>query len=410
MPQPATSWQRTLYTLVFVQFVSAIGFSSIFPFLPLYVEDLGTGTGLSVELLAGLAFSAQAMTMMVAAPIWGALADRRGRKLMVIRATAGGSVIVALMGFADSAETLVVLRAVQGMVTGVFSALTALVAASVPRQRAGYALGLLQVGLWGGVSIGPLIGGATADAFGYRAAFIAPAVLLASAAALAVWGVEERFTPGPQAKQESGGGFIAMWMHVLAVQGVPLTYAARFLSRLGRSMVMPFMPLFVAELLPEADRVATITGLITGAGALAGTLGAVYLGRLGDRVGHRRVLVGAAGVAAFFYLAQSAVGNVWHLFALATLAGGMAGGIMPSISALLAGFTAPGEEGAVYGLESSIMAGGRAIAPMLGAGLVALAGLRTVYVVAGLLFVALSSLAGRWLPDPAPTRAPVPPH
>ena len=121
-------WKRTLYLLAFVQLVSAIGFSSIFPFLPLYIKTLDTTSGLGIETLAGLVYSVPAFTMMVAAPIWGALADRHGRKPMVVRATIGAAIITALMAFATSAEQLVGMRAVQGMVSGVVSANTALVA------------------------------------------------------------------------------------------------------------------------------------------------------------------------------------------------------------------------------------------------------------------------------------------
>ena len=136
-------WRRTLYILFIAQFVSAVGFSNIVPFLPLYVQYLGSRSGLSVEFLAGMTFSAQAITGMVVAPFWGALADRYGRKLMVQRAVLGGGLLLLLMGFVRSAEELVLLRALQGLVTGILPASSALVAASAPRDNTGYAMGLL---------------------------------------------------------------------------------------------------------------------------------------------------------------------------------------------------------------------------------------------------------------------------
>ncbi|MCK4976131.1 MAG: MFS transporter, partial [Anaerolineales bacterium] len=138
---PDNRWQRTLYIIFFAQLVTAVGFSSIFPFLPLYVESLGTVTNLSVEFLAGMVYSAQAFTMMIASPIWGALADRYGRKLMVERSMFGGSIIILLMAFVSSAEQLVFLRAIQGLITGTMAAASALVAATVPRQRLGFSMG-----------------------------------------------------------------------------------------------------------------------------------------------------------------------------------------------------------------------------------------------------------------------------
>ena len=119
--QPAP-WEWTLYILAFSQLITAVGFSTIFPFLPLYVKDLGSTMGLSIELLSGLVFSAQAVTMMITSPIWGALADRFGRKLMIQRSAFGGALLVFLMAFVRSAEELVLLRAIQGdLVTGMFT-------------------------------------------------------------------------------------------------------------------------------------------------------------------------------------------------------------------------------------------------------------------------------------------------
>ncbi|MBN1680668.1 MAG: MFS transporter [Anaerolineae bacterium] len=391
------SWRRTLYIIIFAQFISAVGFSTIFPFLPLYVEDLGSNTGLSVEVLTGLVFSVQALTMMLAGPIWGALADRHGRKLMFVRATLGGSVVILLMAFVRSAEELIALRAVQGMITGVTSASSALVAANVPRDRTGFALGTLQVGLWGGIAMGPLIGGVISDEFGYSVAFFVTAVLLAFSGILVWWGVDEVFKPLPQAQVE-GNGFIAAWRHVLSNPGVSITYTLRFISGLARSLYTPFIPLFVQGLMPESVRVATITGLVTGAASIATTASAIYLGRLSDRIGARPVLIVSAFAAGVFFLPQGLVGTVWLLLLLQALAGAAVGGVMPTLSSLLARYTKPGEEGTVYGLENSISAGARAVAPMVGATLAVWVGLRGVFAFSGMFFLVMTALAYVRLP------------
>ncbi|MDQ3458406.1 MAG: MFS transporter, partial [Deinococcota bacterium] len=210
------AWQRNLYILIFAQLVTAVGFSSIFPFLPLYVGALGSQSGLSVELLAGLVISAQALTMMIASPIWGSVADRYGRKRMVERAMFGGAIIILLMGFVRSAEELVLLRALQGLVTGTVAATNALVAASAPRERTGYAMGLLQVGTWSGVALGPILGGLLFDAVGPRAAFYGTAVLLFIAGVIVWLGVQETFTPKTREERK---GFVLEWRQVLATPG-----------------------------------------------------------------------------------------------------------------------------------------------------------------------------------------------
>ncbi|MCB0131778.1 MAG: MFS transporter, partial [Caldilineaceae bacterium] len=165
------SWRRNLAVLAMVQLLSTAGFSLIFPFLPLYVKELGIATRGSLEFWAGMVFSSQAVTMMISAPIWGAVADRYGRKLMLARATLGGAVLLTLMGLVQNAEQLVALRTVQGAVTGVAAAASALVAAQTPKEHSGAALGTLQMARWGGIAAGPVLGGVLGDLFGFRESF-----------------------------------------------------------------------------------------------------------------------------------------------------------------------------------------------------------------------------------------------
>jgi DHA1 family multidrug resistance protein-like MFS transporter len=389
------SWQRTLYAVLFAQFVSAVGFSSVFPFLSLYVQELGTNTGLSVEFWAGMAFSSQAFTMMIAAPIWGAVADRYGRKLMIERAMFGGAVLLFCMGLVRSAEGLALLRAVQGMVTGVVSAANALVASVAPRERSGYALGALQMGFWCGTALGPLIGGFIADTWGYQAAFYVTGVLLAVAGVVIWLGIPEVRGMGAP-----GGARALMreWWEILSLPGIGLTYGARSLTWLARTMLVPITPLFVQALIPHSPHLNTYTGLMVGVASATGTVSAIYLGRLGDRIGHRRVLVTSAVAAGMFYLAQSFVAQAWHLLVLQALAGVAIGGIVPSVSALLNGYSQPGKEGAVYGLDSSVQAAARTVAPLASTAVASWVGLQAPFAVAGFLFFVTAALVARWLP------------
>ncbi len=389
-----TSWQRTLFIMFTAQLLSAIGFSVIFPFLPLYVQDLGIRSGLSVEFWSGMVFSAQAVTMMIASPFWGAMADRYGRKLMVERAMFGGAVVLFLMGFARSAEELVLLRAAQGLITGTISAANALVAAAVPRSQTGYAMGVLQVGLWGGIAVGPLLGGFMADTMGFRPTFVVTAILLAAAGVVVWWGVNETFTP-PDKPDPGHLAFLADWGRILAAPGVGLTYGLEFLSRLGQTMIVPIAPLFIQMLLPNSTRVGTFTGLAVGMSSAAGTASAIYLGRLGDRIGHRRILTISALLAALLYVPQTFVTSAWQLLVLQLLSGAAIGGIVPALSALLARYTRLGEEGVVFGLDNSIVSAARAVAPLLGAGISVWFGLRGTFAATGVIFL-LAGLLVIW--------------
>lgn len=400
---PQQSWHRTLYIVFFAQLMTAVGFSSIFPFLPLYVEDLGSATSLSTELLSGLVFSAQAFTMMLASPVWGALADRHGRKLMVERAAFGGALLLLLMAFVRSAEQLVALRAIQGLVTGTLAASNALVAASVPRERTGYAMGLLQTALGTGVAVGPLIGGAAADAFGYRAAFYLTAALLFLAGLLVLFGVREEFEP-LRALGEGDAGLFGQWRGILSQQGIAIGYSTRFLTDLGRMMIVPIAPLFIQSLMLDRSHLNIVTGLVVGTASATTTLSAVWLGRLSDRVGHRRILTPSILLAGLAYLPQSLVTSPWQLLALQALMGVALGGVIPTISALLARYSTEGQEGAVYGLDNSVQAAARALAPLAGAGVALAFGLRATFIASGLLLAATGLLAAPRLPTPARPR------
>jgi DHA1 family multidrug resistance protein-like MFS transporter len=390
-------WQRTLYILFIAELFTAVGFSSIFPFLPLYVKSLGSSTGLDIEFLAGLVFSGQAVTMMIASPFWGALADRYGRKLMVERAMFGGTVILLMMAFVQNAEQLVILRTIQGLITGTVAAANAMAASIAPRHRMGYAMGLLQVGLGAGVALGPLIGGALADAYGYAAAFYVTSALL-FASGLLVWrGAEEHFIP-PDPIKVDRISFASRWRHILAAPGVAVSYSLRFLTQFGRSTILPIAPLFIASLLTDQRWLNSFTGLVEGVSAVTTTISAGFLGRLGDRIGHHRILVVSALAGAVIYFFQSRINAAWQLLGLQALVGIALGGIVPAISALLARLTNPDEAGAVYGLDNAISSAGRALAPLLGSSVAIWFGLRAAFTATALLFLLMGLIAALRLP------------
>ena len=384
-PEP---WERTLYILFFVQLFTAVGYSSIFPFLPLYVAELGSAYGLKIELLAGWVFSAQAISMMIASPIWGNLADRFGRKLMIQRAQYGGAVLLTMMAFVQNAEQLVLLRGIQGLVTGTIAANSALVAATAPRHRSGYAMGLLQVGLGAGLAAGPLLGGALADAFSYHAAFYGTGLLLLISGLMVTLYIREPEQIDPETRRKKSN-MLKGWALILRTPGVSATYGMRFMSRMARMMIVPILPLFIAALISDSERMNTFIGLVLGAFSAASTLSGIYLGRLGDRIGHRKVLLACLAAAGIAYLPQALVGDAWHLLWLSALAGVAVGGVIPMISALLANHIRQGDEGAAYGLDNSIAAAGRAAAPLVGSWIASMYGFRAVFTAtAGVFFAA----------------------
>jgi DHA1 family multidrug resistance protein-like MFS transporter len=380
-------WERNLYLLFAATLLSVIGFSFIFPFLPLYVEELGTRTGGSIEFWSGMVFSAQALTMGIMSPVWGALSDRMGRKVMIERALFGGAIVLTLMGFARSAEELTLLRAIQGVITGVIPAASALIAASAPRERAGWALGLLQTSLWLGAAVGPLLGGVLADAFGFHTTFKMTGVLLVlSGISVHLWVVEQGDVK-KEAASRPRRSMLQTWKATLTSGEMGQLYTIKFMVQLAGTIMLPIAPLLVASLMPGSSRVATVAGLFTAISAGASTLSAVRFGSLGDRIGHRTVLIAGCVLSALAYLCFLWVTNIWQLIGLSAIAGIANGAVIPSISALLANGSPEGDQGTVYGLDSSVQAAARMIAPMVGSAVAVYFALQVSFAVAGLIFL-----------------------
>lgn len=380
-----------LYVTFVVQFLAAAGFSVFVPFLSLHAEELGTNTSLSVEFWAGMVHTAMATTMMIASPVWGTLSDRYGRKMMVMRSTLGGSIAIVLMGFAQTAEQLALLRGFQGMVTGTVLAANALVAASVPRERAGYAMGLLHGSFVGGIALGPLIGGPVADMFGIHLTFgVAAAILLIAGIIISV-GVQEQFTPPVRQKQHHT--MMENWHHIFTMPGVLLTYCIRFLGLFGPTMLLPVLPFYVRSLMDNTAQVNTMVGLVSGASYAGGAVGAFFLGGMSDRRGSRYVLLVSLLGAALFYIPGGFVTTVWQLLLLYAFSGIAIGGITPVLNALLAHHTRAGLEGTVYGINHSVSAAARATAPMAGVAIAFWYGDASVFVIIGVVMLVAMLLA-----------------
>ncbi|MFN2224883.1 MAG: MFS transporter [Anaerolineae bacterium] len=393
------AWKRNLYVIWVAELAAIAGFSVVMPFLPYYVQELGIRELHEVELWSGVLFATQAVAMTIASPIWGSLADRYGRKMMVQRAMFGGAIVIGLMGFVDNVWQLAALRAIQGTLTGTVPAATTLVASSAPRERSGYALGLLQMAVWTGASVGPLLGGLVADAWGYRAAFWVTGGLL-FVAGLTVWRfVEEKFTPPQQEKGAPGGGFWYGIQLVARSHALLSVFSVRVLVRLGMRMLGPILPLFIQSLVPAGARVASLTGLVSGAGAASSAVGAITLGRASDRIGYRRVLLVCTFLAAVVYVPQFFVVNPWQLLVLQALLGLVMSGILASISALQANLAPEGHQGAVYGVDASVVSVANAVGPMLGASIAAAFGLRIPFLLAAGVLLAASGLSYLLIPQ-----------
>lgn len=375
-----------------------IAFSFVFPFLPLYVRELGvTEIGAAARWAGGIG-AASAITMTFAQPLWGRLADRYGRRLMVLRSLAAASVTLTLMGLVQAPWQLLILRLLQGALTGTLAASNALVAASVPRARLGASLGFMQVALFIGTSAGPLLGGGIAERLGFRAACFAAGGLMLVALGLVSLFVHESFTPPTPETPRHGP--IAEARALLAMPGLLLVLGVGFAIHCGSSALSPILSLFVHEL-SAGINAAGVAGIIMAGTGVTSALAAVIVGRLGDRWGYRRLLPLALLGAAIVSLPQAFVRDPEQLFGLRLLLGLFLGGLLPTTNALLAGLVPDARRGAAFGLSGSAASLANAIGPLGGALLASAVDMRTVFVATATLYAVGFGLVlaqGRRLP------------
>jgi DHA1 family multidrug resistance protein-like MFS transporter len=373
---PEINWKRNVAVLCTTQLLTLIGFSSYFPIIPFYMMELGAESYEQALSLNAAFSSTAAITMMIASPIWGALADRYGRKMMVVRATMGGAILSFLMGLAQSPEHLIILRTLQGALSGTMAAAMTLISTQTPEKSLGVSLGMMQTVQYAGLAVGPLIGGLTSDLFGYRTVFPVSAGLQTISLILALTLVKERFVRVETAKRarrtprELLSAFAGVTAVLLFVVG---------LIRLTTTTVTPIMSLYVNEIDPGNPRLGTLAGTVSSASAVTSAVAAFLVGRAGDRVGQRKVLLICILGMMVLYIPLAYVSSVTQLIMFYAALGLFLGGTMPTANALLARSTPTERRGAVFGISSSFQAAGRSVGPMIGAGIANQWGISSVF-------------------------------
>ena len=398
--RPPVSWRRNLWALWIAQMLAIVGFSLRVPFLPFYLADLGASSTDEQAIWAGLINAGGAGVMAITAPIWGAVADRRGRKPMLLRSMFAAMVTIALMGLATAPWHLVGLRLLEGALTGTVTAATALVAATAPKDRLGFSLGMIQTAVFSGSSLGPLFGGVLADQIGYRATFLVGGAMLGASGLIVLLVVKERFVPPTTPRAGRGGRRAAIRATLgLVLGGTMLTLTLTMLVlRFAASAVQPIVPLFVAQLDGAGNGSASVAGLALGVLGLTSAVSAIFFGRRGDRTGHRRILLGCAAGAGLLYLPMALVQSAWQLIVLQALFGVAAGGLVPSANALIADRTAPERRGVVFGLTAAAAAFGGFLGPLVGSGLAAAAGFPVAFLFTGATLLGLAVTIAVTLP------------
>jgi DHA1 family multidrug resistance protein-like MFS transporter len=341
-----------------------VAMSMIMPFLSLYIhEDFGIDDPAEVTAWAGIIFGANFLTAGLVSPIWGNLADKHGRKIMILRSGFFMSITMALTGLAGNLWQLLGLRLLNGLVGGIVPASTALVASSVPKEKIGWAQGMLQSFITAGSIMGPLFGGLLADSIGYRKIFFVTGGLLLVSTLVIAFTVHEKFTPPEKTERSSLREDFQM---IFASKELPTLFFVTVMIQFALFSIVPVLPIYILQLLGSESRVALWSGIVQAAMGIANVFAAPRLGRLGDQYGSQKVLLFCLLFAAVLFIPQGLVGAVWQLVLLRFLLGLSLGGLLPSVNALLRRATPTHMVSRVYGYNNSFVSMGSLFGPILG--------------------------------------------
>jgi DHA1 family multidrug resistance protein-like MFS transporter len=374
----APDWRRTLWILVLIQFINTGAFSMLSPIMPLFLPQLGVENPSAVALWAGILNGSTSFVAAFVSPLWGRVADRRGRKLMLLRSSFAIGIFAALMGASANVWQFFGCRTLMGVFAGFSSASIALVASQAPEGRLGFALGWLSTGQLVGSLIGPIIGGALADATGsYRIPFYLTAATIMLSTMLVWFAVREQFTPSPAAREGRSivNGFIAL----ASAPGLLALFAVLLMAQFGTRTVQPVVTLYVQDMVGMRPDLATLSGFAFSVTGLANVIAAPFLGNRSDVIGYRRVLlIGLVG-ATLTTLPQAFTTNYWAFVAERFGVGLFIGGLVPVANALVGRSVARADRGTVYGMTSSAMFLGNSLGPLCGGAVAAALGLRWVF-------------------------------
>ncbi|MCS6802140.1 MAG: MFS transporter [Chloroflexota bacterium] len=366
---PAVEGWRVSFAAVFAsQFVAVLGFSMFVPFLPLYLGELGVPTAAEQALWSGVIFGITPLLAGLASPFWGSLGDKFGPKLMLVRAQLLGGLAVALMAFAPNALWLLAFRIVQGVVGGNMGPAVALAAAVSPPARLGTTLGLMQMAVYGGASVGPLLGGILAEAVGYRLAFLVTALCQLTAGLLVLLVVRHSGRVATRRQEQTVLGDVRILLTTPALLSVVAVAFGVYFANGGLQSVLS---LFV-ESLHEGGSVAFTVGVIFGLAAAASTVSAVVSGRLSDTIGQRTVLVVALAGAALASAPLAFASSSWQLGVGRVVMGLFVGGALPLINVLAARIGGPERRAGAIGVAQMAGSLGLASGPLAGSAVAAL--------------------------------------
>jgi DHA1 family multidrug resistance protein-like MFS transporter len=369
--------------MVSIQAFSAGAFSIAFPFMPLFLQQLGVHPLSKVEEWSGIISATNFLTAALCAPLWGALADKYGRKTMVVRSSVFGAITTALTGFSVNVWELVGTRALGGMFGGFSSAATALVATLVPGSSLGFALGWMATAQQTGIMIGPIFGGFIADRMhDYRAVYWWSGAGVAVVALITTLFVREKFERTPHGTEKVPSSRRQLLEIIRHPELAPLLVVLT-VTQITAMGSTPIVPLFVQNMVGASPYLATFAGAAFGIMGIGDLVASPFLGKRSDQIGYRRIVLISLIGAGVFTIPQGFVHNVWAFLALRFCVGLFLGGIIPTANAWIGRLFPAEKRGMVYGLSYSASFTGMFLGPLCGGFLAARLGFSAVFFVTG---------------------------
>lgn len=374
-------WKRNLWILAGGSLAASASYSMVIPFLPLYLTELGVRSNLG--LWSGVVFSSSFLAGALVAPIWGAMSDRYGRRVMIIRSGVALTVIYILTAFVTNPFQLLGLRVLMGLLSGYVPSAIALVGSATPAAYVGTAMAIMSTATSVGGILGPLAGGIAARIFGYPNTFVAAGVAVFLATVLVFgWVREVGFKPA-----ERRMNVLADLRHAGTNRAFVLVLATNMLTAFSIMTIEPLLPLYVEHLGISAQDASLATGFVFSILGVASILFAPMWGRLGDRTGFLRILmIGLLG-GGLGNIAQVFFHSIWSFAVIRFAYGAFFCAVFPALNSMTVKVTEPEYRGRAFGISQSANQIGTLLGPLVGGALGDLVGIHQVFIVTGTLLL-----------------------
>ncbi len=362
-------------------FLVAIGYTMVIPFLPLYLLEIGVPPS-RIALWSGLVFSICFFIAGVMGPVWGKMADTKGKKKMAVRAAVLLGFSYLFCGMSQNEYHLLAARAFQGFANGFVAASMAIISVSADPKKLGATLGMGQTALVVGGIAGPLVGGVLAHLIGMRNSFYISAVFLWVVAALVIFCVTEVSPNGRTAKVKDTTicadlAYAYGNHHLREILLIALCLQTTIL------MIQPVTALYVGELLEGQGNVELISGIIMSSGGLAGAMTTTLWGKFGQAKGYYFAICLTLLAAGVLTMAQSIPDSILGFGICQFLVGCFVIGVNPSLNAAMVMYTPDDFRGRVFGLFNTAQQFGNMCGPLVSAAISMATGIWEVYAAAG---------------------------